>query len=173
MSIPQTKLKIRFYGDPVLRKRARPVERVTDKERDILVEMGELMHLAGGIGLAAPQVGVNKQMVLVDVGTGPLALINPRITKRSGRETREEGCLSLPGVYVSVRRAKRIMVNGLNEQNEKVSICAYDLLARVLQHEIDHLRGKTIIDYANFIQKIRLRKRLKSLQREGAGNGLM
>lgn len=168
----QTKLKLRFYGDPVLRKPAKPVTEVTDKEREALAEMSDLMHLAGGVGLAAPQVGINKQMVLVDVGTGPFALINPRITKKSGREAKEEGCLSLPGVYVRVKRARRITVSGLNEQNEKVSISAYDLLARALQHEIDHLKGKLIIDYASFIQRIRLKRRLKTLQKE-LENGLL
>ena len=168
MSILPTRLRIRTYGDPVLRKRAKPVKVVTDQERTILSEMAELMRLSGGIGLAAPQVGFSKQMVVVDVGYGPVILINPRIVKKSGSQKLEEGCLSLPGVYVNVRRAKKIVVNGSNEQNEKVSLPASDLLARALQHEIDHLRGKLIIDYANLIQRIRLRKRLKNLQRTGS-----
>ena len=168
MSILPTRLRIRTYGDPALRKRAKPVKVVGDQERTILSEMAELMRLSGGIGLAAPQVGLSKQMVVVDVGCGPVILINPRIVKKSGSQKLEEGCLSLPGVYVNVRRAKKIVVNGSNEQNEKVSLPASDLLARALQHEIDHLRGKLIIDYANLIQRIRLRKRLKNLQRTGS-----
>ena len=114
--------------------------------------------------MAASQVGIDKQMVLVDVGGGPVILINPRITKRKGSQKMEEGCLSLPGIYVNVKRARRITVSGLNEHNKKISICAYDLFARALQHEIDHLRGRLIIDYASFFQKIALRKKLKSLR---------
>ena len=163
MSIQQTKLKIRFYGDPHLRKRAKPVRAVTDKERGILSEMAELMRLAGGIGLAAPQVGIDQQMVLVDIGEGPVMLINPKITKKRGSQELEEGCLSLPGIYVNVKRARRIIVSALNEYNEKISIDANDLFARALQHEIDHLRGRMIIDYASLFKKIALRKKLRGV----------
>jgi peptide deformylase len=138
---------------------------VTERDRQVLGEMAEMMRLSGGIGLAAPQVGINKQMLVADVGQGPVVLINPRITKKSGMHALEEGCLSLPGIFVKVKRAKKVMVSALNEQNEKISICAYDLLARVIQHEMDHLRGKLIVDYANFFQKIKLKKELKELQR--------
>jgi len=159
----QTKLRLRFYGDPVLRRRSEPLDQVTDKEREILAEMAELMRISGGIGLAAPQVGINKQIVLVDIGQGPVVLINPRITRKTGWASMEEGCLSLPGVYVKVKRAKMIQVSGLNEENQKVRITAYDLLARALAHEIDHLRGRLILDYAGFLQKIKLRKKLNSI----------
>ncbi|HAJ56749.1 MAG TPA: peptide deformylase [Candidatus Omnitrophica bacterium] len=169
----QTKLKLRFYGDPVLRRRSAAVAEVTDKERDILNEMAEVMRISGGIGLAAPQVGINKQMVLVDVGQGPVILINPRIIKRSGSSSLEEGCLSLPGVYVKVKRAKTVQVSGLNEKNQKIKICAYDLLARALQHEIDHLRGRLIIDHAGFLQKIKLRKKLRSLDKIVFSTGMV
>lgn len=168
MLIPQTGLKIRYYGDPSLRRRSKPVREVTDAERSILEQMAELMRLSGGLGLAAPQVGINKQMVMVDVGAGLVTLINPRILKKTGSAVMEEGCLSLPGVYVKVRRARKIVVGGYNEQNEKVTLSAQDLFARALQHEIDHLRGRLIIDYANFIQKIRLRRKLKDMRQEDA-----
>lgn len=163
MSMLQTKLRLRFYGDPVLRRRSEPLAQVTDKEREILGEMAELMRISGGIGLAAPQVGINKQIVLVDIGQGPVVLINPRITRKTGWASMEEGCLSLPGVYVKVKRAKMIQVSGLNEENQKVRITACDLLARALAHEIDHLRGRLILDYAGFLQKIKLRKKLKNI----------
>lgn len=166
MLIPQTGLKIRYYGDPSLRRRSKPVKEVTDAERSILEQMAELMRLSGGVGLAAPQVGVNKQMVMVDVGAGLVTLINPRISKKIGSEVMEEGCLSLPGAYVKVRRARKIVVSGYNEQNEKITFSACDLFARALQHEIDHLRGRLIIDYANIFQKMRLRKKLKGLEAE-------
>ncbi len=132
-------------------------------------EMAELMRVSGGIGLAAPQVGINKQLLLVDVGSGPVILINPRIIKRRGSCVMEEGCLSLPGVYVRIKRAKQIIVSGTNELNEKVSLSARDLLARALQHEIDHLRGRLIIDYASLVKRIVLRKRLKELKRRVPG----
>jgi peptide deformylase len=164
MSMPLTGLRLRFYGDAALRNRSRPVDVVTDKERQVISEMAHIMRLAAGVGLAAPQVGVNQQIIVVDVGQGPVVLINPRITKKRGAQSMEEGCLSLPGIYVSVKRARRIQVTGLNDQNEKVSIVASDLLARALQHEIDHLRGRLIIDHANLLQRIKLRKKLKSLK---------
>ena len=149
-----------------MRRRSKPVSEVTDAERSILEQMVELMRLSGGLGLAAPQVGINKQMVMVDVGAGLVTLINPRILKKTGSEVIEEGCLSLPGVYVKVRRARKIVVSGYNEQNEKITLAACDLFARALQHEIDHLRGRLIIDHANFIQKIRLRIKLKDMRQE-------
>jgi len=166
MLTPQTRLKIRYYGDPSLRRRSKPVSKVADAERSILEQMAELMRLSGGVGLAAPQVGINKQMVMVDVGNGLATLINPRILKKTGFEVMEEGCLSLPGVYVKVRRPRKIVVSGYNEQNEKITLNACDLFARALQHEIDHLRGRLIIDYANLFAKMRLRKKLKSLESE-------
>ena len=149
-----------------MRRRSKPVSKVADAERSILEQMAELMRLSGGVGLAAPQVGINKQMVMVDVGNGLATLINPRILKKTGFEVMEEGCLSLPGVYVKVRRPRKIVVSGYNEQNEKITLNACDLFARALQHEIDHLRGRLIIDYANLFAKMRLRKKLKSLESE-------
>jgi len=147
-----------------LRRRSRPVEGVGPQEMQIFSQMEEVMRCAGGVGLAAPQVGLNKQLVIVDVGEGPVALANPRILKKWGSAVVEEGCLSLPGIYVKVRRARKIKVMGLNEKNEKIVMVAMDLLARALQHEIDHLRGRLIFDYANFFQKMRLKKRLKDLK---------
>ncbi len=161
MSTPQTPLKIRYYGDPVLRKRAKQVKSLTDKDREVLREMNELMRLYGGVGLAATQVGITKQFLLVDVGEGLLILVNPKITKKSGSDVREEGCLSLPGIYVKVKRANKITVEAFNEKNEKISLPACDILARALQHEMDHLNGRMIIDYANFVEKLRLKKKLK------------
>lgn len=165
MSIVPTKLKIRYYGDAVLRKRAKPFKNVGDHDRSVLSEMTELMRLSGGIGLAAPQVGINKQMLVVDVGEGSVCLINPRILKKVGSEVKEEGCLSLPGVYVLVKRARKIFVSTLNENNEKISFWASDLLARAIQHEMDHLRGRLIIDYTGLAQKLKLRKQLNALKK--------
>lgn len=152
-----------------MRKRAKPVAAITEKDRMIFQEMAEVMRLAGGIGLAAPQVGINRQFLVIDIGQGLMVLVNPRITKKSGSQVMEEGCLSLPGVYVRVKRARSITVDASNEFNEKISFVAKDLMARAVQHEIDHLRGRIILDYAHFFEKIRLRKKCKSfLSRKGA-----
>lgn len=156
-------LKIRYYGDPCLRKRAKAVKSLTDKDNEILSEMDELMHLSGGVGLAAPQVGISRQFIMVDIGEGLVTLINPKITKKSGSEIKEEGCLSLPGFYVNVKRARKITVEALNEKKEKIKISAQDLFARVLQHEIDHLRGRLILDYANIFQRLNYKKKIRSL----------
>ncbi len=167
MSTTQINLKIRYYGDPCLRKKCKPLARVTDKDRMIFAQMQEVMRISGGIGLAATQVGLDKQMIIVDVGEGLVTLVNPKIEKRSGAEFWEEGCLSLPGIYVKVKRAKKVEVSGLDENGRKVVVTACDLFACALQHEIDHLRGKLIIDYASFMKKIKLKKKLKAF-REGA-----
>ena len=162
MSTAQIKLNLRFYGDPVLRSRSKLVSQLTDRDKSVMNEMYELMKISAGVGLAAPQVGINKQIIVVDVGQGPIKLVNPRIVKKSGSERMEEGCLSLPGVYVSVKRARSIVVNAINEDNQKIALSASGLLARVLQHEIDHLRGRMIIDYASMFAKIRMKKKLKT-----------
>ena len=171
MSAPATKLKIRFYGDPSLRRRARSLEGVSDADRERFQEIAEIMRCGGGIGLAAPQVGIDRQFVITDIGEGLLILVNPRIVSKSGSAVMEEGCLSLPGIYVKVRRAKKITVTGFNEFFEKVSISASDLLARALQHEIDHLRGRLVLDYANVFEKFRLKRKLRAYLRRG-GRGV-
>jgi peptide deformylase len=162
MSTVETGLRIRFYGDPSLRKPAKPVVAVTDRDRGIFQEMAEVMRMAGGIGLAAPQVGISRQFLVIDIGEGLTVLVNPRITKKSGSKVMEEGCLSLPGVYVKVKRARKITVDAMNEFNEKVSFSATELMARAVQHEMDHLRGRMIIDHAGFFEKIHLRRKMKS-----------
>ena len=159
-----TELKIRVYGDPVLRKKSKPVKDVGPSERLLIASMIETMHHNKGIGLAAPQVGINEQILVADIGDGPLAIINPRILKKSGREVLEEGCLSLPGVNVEVRRAKKILVSFINESGRKVQKTFEGLLARVILHETDHLRGKLIIDYVSFAQRIKLRPVLKAIR---------
>jgi len=150
-----------------LRRRARPLEGARDADRELFQEMAGIMRCGGGIGLAAPQVGIDRQLVIVDIGQGLLVLLNPRIVSRTGSAVMEEGCLSLPGVYVRVKRARKITVKGFNEFFEKVSISASDLLARALQHEIDHLRGRLILDYANVFERFRLKRKLKAYLRRG------
>jgi len=162
MSTLPIKLRLRFYGDASLRRKAKLVAKVSEKELAILAEMAEIMRLAGGVGLAAPQVGINRQIIVIDIGEGPRAFINPRILKRLGCDTKEEGCLSLPGVFLSVKRAKKITIKALNEKNEEINIAADNLLARVIQHEMDHLKGKLLLDHANIFKKIELKRKLKA-----------
>ena len=156
-----TSLKIRIFGDPILRKRAAKVEKVTDCQRELLDEMAKLMYAGSGIGLAAPQAGINAAMIVVDIASRLYKLINPKIVKRQGRQVLEEGCLSIPGICINVKRAKKITVKAQNENGEPLAIEAEDLLACVFQHEIDHLKGRLIVDYASFFEKLKIRKKIE------------
>jgi len=159
-----SKVEIRTYGDPVLRKKAEPVDSVGPEEQKLFDEMEQVMNCAQGVGLAAPQVGISKQMIVVDVGQGPLKLANPKIIKSEGSKVAEEGCLSLPGVSIKVKRAFKITVEALNYDNQKVSVEAGDLAARAIQHEIDHLSGTLIVDRTGFWSKFSLLKKLRQLK---------
>lgn len=159
-----TKLKIRVYGDPILRQKALAVKEVGPAERMLIASMIETMYEHKGIGLAAPQVGISEQIFVADIGEGPLVVINPQILQRSGSQLKEEGCLSIPGIVLNVKRPQKIRVKYLNEDNKVVEKEYSDLLARVILHETDHLKGKLIIDYASLIQQRRLKKKLKAIQ---------
>ena len=133
---------------------------MSDEERGILDEMAKTMYLEGGVGLAACQVGINKQLAVVDIGDGLMKLINPAIVKKEGCAIQEEGCLSVPEASIKIKRAKKVTVECLNEKGEALKIVAQGLLARVLQHEIDHLLGKLIVDYLSPIKKLFFPNRL-------------
>ncbi len=133
-------------GAPVLRQKAQPVTQVTKKVRKLIKDMMETMHAAEGVGLAAPQVGISQRIVVVDVGDGPIALVNPEIQETVGTEIDVEGCLSVPGVFGYVERAQQVTVTGLDEAGQATKIKASDLFARALQHEIDHLDGILFLD---------------------------
>ena len=156
--------RIYIFGEPALRKKTKPVAKITQGEKQLFDEMLKMMHKAEGIGLAANQVGINRQICVVCVDNQVLKLANPRILKKKGFEVMEEGCLSLPEITVKVKRAKEIICQALNENNELIKFEACDLLARAVQHEIDHLLGKMIIDYAPIWQKLALKKKLKALK---------
>jgi peptide deformylase len=133
---------------------------VVDRQiRRLLADMVRSMQRAGGIGLAAPQIGVPLRVVVVDIGSGPLALVNPRLRRREGAQVGIEGCLSIPGVYGDVRRAQRIEVEGRNARGRRVVLRSRDLLARVFQHEIDHLNGVLFTDPGRLMRRRRLRRR--------------
>jgi len=148
---------VRFPRD-ILKRRAAKVPVVGDEERKALSEMAKTMYLSGGVGLAAVQVGIDSQMAVIDVGKGLIKMVNPVIVKSDGTETCEEGCLSVPGAAVKVKRAGKIVVQYLNEFGEITQLAAEGLLARAIQHEIDHLSGKLIIDYLSPLKRIFLRK---------------
>ena len=162
--MPETKLKIKVFGDSILRKKAKPVGRITDEHRRIFSQMAKVMYDGSGIGLAAPQVGFSAQLIIVDIGEGLYKLVNPIIVKKQGRQSISEGCLSVPGVCIKVKRAKQVWVQAQDENSRFIEIEAKDLFACVLQHEIDHLKGKLIIDYASFLEKLRTKRKLAALK---------
>ena len=142
-------LPIRTFGDPVLRDKARPVEQFDDALKRLAEDMILTMHEAPGVGLAAPQVGRPIQLIVFDVSEeddGARALANPVLKNEWGEQIDEEGCLSLPGLYFPVKRAQTIWAEGFDLDGHAVTIEGEDLLARVLQHEVDHLNGILFID---------------------------
>ncbi|MBU1999207.1 MAG: peptide deformylase [Candidatus Omnitrophota bacterium] len=156
MSTPITELKIRTIGDPALRRNAREVKQITPRHKEILSKMARLMYERKGIGLAAPQLGINECLIIVDVGSGLYKLINPKIIKKEGCRVMEEGCLSVPDTYIKVKRAKKILIKAKDIDCNSITVEADELLACVIQHEIDHLKGKLIVDYASFLDKLKL-----------------
>jgi peptide deformylase len=146
-------LDIRVLGDPVLRKETAVVEEMTDDIRKLIADMFETMYAAEGIGLAAPQVGRTERITVMDVEGAKYALINPEITFTQGSIRGEEGCLSIPDVFGEVERAGTVTVRALNEKGEEIEVEGTELLARCLQHEIDHLHGKLFLDYLSVLKR--------------------
>ena len=137
---------IRTQGDPVLTKVSRPVTEMNQKIRTLIFDMLDTMYEEMGVGLAAPQVGILKRVVTIDVGDGPIVLINPEILETSGEQTGDEGCLSVPGMAGQVTRPNYVKVKALDENMEEVIYEGPELLARAFCHEIDHLDGKMYTD---------------------------
>ena len=133
---------IRVQGDPVLTKKSRPVEEMTPRISELITDMLDTMYDAMGVGLAAPQVGILKRIVVIDVGEGPIVLINPEILETSGEQTGDEGCLSVPGMAGQVTRPNYVKVKALDVNMEEQIYEGEGLLARAFCHEIDHLDGK-------------------------------
>ena len=146
-------LEIKKAGAPVLKEICAPVERVDAKLKDLLDNMAETMYEANGIGIAAPQVGEAVRMVVIDIGDGLIELVNPKITFREGSETDSEGCLSVPGIFGEVERASKVKVEFLDRRGKRKHITAKGLLARCIQHELDHLEGVLFIDVATSLRK--------------------
>ncbi len=158
------KLDILHYPDPRLRTQAKPVEKVDNELRTLVEDMFETMYAAPGIGLAATQVNIHKQIIVIDVSeekNQPLCLINPMILQAEGHEEYEEGCLSVPGVYENVERAENIDVRALDKHGEAFEMHASGLLAICIQHEMDHLKGKLFVDYLSRLKQGRIKKKLE------------
>jgi len=163
-----TILNILHHPDPRLRAVASPVSHVDDTVRQLLDDMLETMYEAPGIGLAATQVNVDKRVVVIDVSeekNQPLCLINPEITEREGSEEMDEGCLSVPGVFETVKRAERVKMQALDRDGQLFELQADGLLAVCIQHEIDHLDGKLFVDYLTQLKQKRIRKKLEKEQK--------
>jgi peptide deformylase len=162
-------LTIRLYPDPALRRRAEPITEITDEIRTLADRMVETLVKRVGYGLAAPQVGVAKRLIIVDVEDELYVLANPEIIEAGDeRVVGVEGCLSFPGVEAEVERARRVRVRGLTMEGEEITIDAEDLLARVFQHEVDHLEGVLFIDYLGRAKRVQLLKEYERNRRSPA-----
>lgn len=156
-----------FYNNPVLHKKALPVENIDGSIHQLIDEMALVMKNAGGIGIAAPQVGESLRLAIVDIpsdigGAGRIILINPRIISAYGSEIGEEGCLSIPGVQVKLKRYKDITVETLDMGGKLVTYKGSGLTARAIQHEIDHLNGVLIIDRLSFVRRFLVKMKYDS-----------
>lgn len=138
--------EIRVEGDPVLTKVCKEVKEVTPRVQDLIDDMIETMYEANGVGLAAPQVGILKRIVVIDVGEGPIVMINPRIINTDGEQTGDEGCLSVPGKAGCVTRPNYVMARFFDEEMNECEIEGEELLARAICHELDHLDGHLYVE---------------------------
>ncbi len=140
-------LKILTEGAQILRQKAKEVTKITKHQRMLVRDMLETMYNANGVGLAAPQIGISDRLVVIDVGEGPIVLFNPEITLCEGENKDVEGCLSIPGRNEYIVRAQKVSVSYVNLEGKRATVTGEGLLARALQHEIDHLDGILFIDY--------------------------
>jgi len=167
-----TRLTILEYPDPRLRTRARPVTQIDAAMRRLIDDMFETMYAAPGVGLAAPQVDFHQRLLVLDVSEQkdtPLVLINPEILSRGELCMSEEGCLSVPGYYEPVQRARTVRVRAQDRDGKTFEMDCEDLLAVCVQHEMDHLEGKLFVDYISELKRSRIRKKLEKDQRQRAG----
>lgn len=168
---PTAPFTILRFPDPRLRQKAQPVEELTDEIRKVADDMLTTMYASAGIGLAATQVNVHKQIVVIDVSeqrNRPMCLINPRIIEREGQTDSMEGCLSVPDFCATVKRAARVKVAALDRDGRAIEFEADGLLADCVQHEIDHLQGKLFIDHLSPLKRLRLLAQVKKQQRKAA-----
>jgi len=147
-------LNIKKHPDPVLRKKSGSLKKFGESEKELASQMTTTMRVTHGIGLAAPQVGISKRIIIVDTESGILKMVNPKIISKKGSSSLEEGCLSVPDKSVNVKRAEEITISYIDENNKERTETFSGLTARVIQHELDHLAGKLIIDYLPWYKRI-------------------
>ncbi|NMA95621.1 MAG: peptide deformylase [Clostridiales bacterium] len=140
-----------YQRDSILRKRSRRIDNIDDRVHTLLDDMIETMYAAEGVGLAAPQVGVLKRVIVIDIGEGLIEIINPEIVKKSGKQLESEGCLSVPGIVAKVSRPMQVTVKGLDRDAKEITVEGTGLMAAALCHEIDHLDGILFIDRADIV----------------------
>jgi peptide deformylase len=163
--------KIRIYPDPILQTRAAEIEKIDERVIRLAREMAETLYAAPGVGLAAPQIGVSERLIVLDVKTPEeekelITLINPEIVEAEGRIVEEEGCLSVPGIRENVARAERVLVRGLDLDEQQREIEAEGLLAVAFQHEIDHLDGILFIDRISRLKRRIIQRKMRKLMQE-------
>ncbi|MBX2881324.1 MAG: peptide deformylase [Granulosicoccus sp.] len=164
-------LDILYYPDPKLRRTASEVENVDGEVASLTDQMLETMYAAPGIGLAATQVNIHQRVVVIDVseeGDNPLILINPTLVASEGDAQMQEGCLSIPGVYETVKRPSDVRVSAIDRDGNPFEMDADGLLAVCIQHEIDHLDGKLFVDYLSPLKRNRIRRRMEKWIKDGA-----
>lgn len=162
-------LPIRLYGDPVLRENCAPVEEVDESVKALIADLVDSVVEAEGLGLAAPQIGVPRRVIVVIEPSGEernyFALVNPEIVSACGEEAAEEGCLSLPGIYEKVKRPQSVVVKGLDRTGKQVTVEATGIMARAFCHEIDHLDGVMFVDRIGMVRKGLLKGKLGGLKK--------
>lgn len=152
------------YPDPILKKKAKSIAKVTREHALLIPQMIATMDKSEGIGLAAPQIGISERVIVVKDGEKNLAFFNPKLLKKGKeQETEEEGCLSLPGLFLKLKRANKVEVVAQDEKGKHIHLTAQGLAARILQHEIDHLEGKLIINRVSPLARLKARKQLKEI----------
>ena len=161
-------LEIRKFNDPILRKKCEEVEEITTEIKTLIDTMAETMEKNQGVGLAAPQIGISKRIIVMKRDTEKsrlLALVNPRIIKKSTEtDMQEEGCLSFPDIFLGITRAREVEVEGLDGDGRKITIQASGLVARIFQHEVDHIDGILFFNRLSFIEKIKFKLKHSSIK---------
>ncbi len=163
------KKKIRIYPDPILKTVTKKVEKIDDNIRKVVKKMFKIMKEEDGVGLAANQAGFDMRVIIAQLPDDePYILINPEITEMEGEDVMDEGCLSFPGISIYIKRAKKIKIKGLDLDGNNVEYVVEDLLARIFQHEVDHLNGKTIVDYLSKEEFIKFQRYYDKILKEGS-----
>ncbi|MCF7877647.1 MAG: peptide deformylase [Candidatus Omnitrophica bacterium] len=161
----KTKLKIHKWPDKILTKKSAKIERPDQDTKDILDQMYVLMKATDGVGLAANQVGLAMQLIVIEAGGEIYKLVNPKITKREGSIALQEGCLSFPGIELEIKRSHKVFIEALDQKGKPVSLKPEGVLAVIFQHEIDHINGVTFIDRVSFWQRLKISSKLKKIKK--------